>query len=80
VQLEECGYAISVRTADELEGLAFEHRRSVFMVCQLRGRVHNVLDANQPINDYWCVSAEASFSACFAADLLSVELIVGLSV
>ena len=29
---------------------------------------------------YWCVSAEASFSACFAADLLSAELIVGLSV
>ena len=29
---------------------------------------------------YWCVSAEAAFSACFAADLLSAELIVGLSV
>jgi hypothetical protein len=30
--------------------------------------------------NYCCVSAEASFSACFAADLLSVELIAGLSV
>ena len=32
------------------------------------------------MTDYCCVSAEASFSACFAADLLSVVLIVGLSV
>jgi hypothetical protein len=31
-------------------------------------------------DDYCCVSTEASFSACFAADLLSVELIVGFSV
>jgi hypothetical protein len=38
---------------------------------------HPVVDLE---DDYWCVSAEACFSACFAADLLAAEFMVGLSV
>jgi hypothetical protein len=49
-------------------------------VAARRGRVNRPRHAAVVQDDYWFMSAEASFSACFAADLLSVELIVGLSV
>ena len=52
------------------------------LLLQMRGEAVSVGPATWVVvqEDYCCVSAEASFSACFAADLLSAELIVGLSV
>ena len=47
MQLEKCGYTEPVRTIDELEGLAFELRRSVVVSRQPRGCVDDVLDTDE---------------------------------
>src|SRR5438105_15825751 len=48
VQLEERRNGIPVRATHELKGLAFQHRRHSFVVCQPCARVHDVLDTHQP--------------------------------
>ena len=46
MQLKERRYAVAVRAAHELEGLAFELRWS-WVTSKPGNRVHNVLDADQ---------------------------------
>ena len=47
VEFEECRYAVPIRAADKLEGLAFELRRTG-MTGEPGGNIHDVFDTYEP--------------------------------
>jgi hypothetical protein len=48
VQFEKIGQVETIRCGDELEVLAIECRRSIVVILQPRGSIHDVFDASQP--------------------------------